>query len=266
MELRNRLKRITGVHVLETGISLSWGEKRADIVELLKSLEEYDVILAFDEVQYLRGPLGKEFAEVLAYLYDHSDLRMILSGSEVGLLYDFIGVENPKAPLYGRYFAEIKLERFDEFKSKDFLIKGFEQVGVDVDGDVLDYAYEKLNGIVGWLVLFGLKSLEKYPSKEVVDEVLDEASKLSFEEFKKFLQKHRPAERRILEVVRAIATGKRTWSEIKRHLESVERRERFQIAPFKERLKLWLKHPSLKKSSMAETSTTNWQIQFLSML
>ena len=222
--LRKNLKTITGVQVLGSGIILSWGEKRADLVELLKSLESYGVVLAFDEVQYLRGPIGKEFAEVLAYLYDHSDLRIVLSGSEIGLLYDFLGVENPKAPLYGRYFKEVRLERFDHFKSRDFLVKGFEQVGLEVKEEVINYACEKLDGIVGWLVHFGLKCLEKKPSKDVVEEVLDEASKLSLEEFNKFLEKHKPAERRIFEVARAIATGKKTWSEIKAHLESVEQR------------------------------------------
>ncbi len=115
------------------------------------------------------------------------------------------------------------LERFDYFKSKDFLVKGFEQVGLNVEEDVTNYACEKLDGIVGWLVHFGLKCLEK-TSKVVVEEVLGEASKISFEELNKFLEKHRPAEKRIFEIAKAIAMGKKTWSEIKRHLESVEQR------------------------------------------
>ena len=223
-KLRRELKKVVGVQVLGSGISLSWGEKRADLVELLKTLEDYGVVLAFDEVQYLRGPIGREFAEILAYLYDHSDLRIVLSGSEIGLLYDFLGVENPRAPLYGRYFREIRLEKFDYFKSRDFLVKGFEQVGLRVKREVVDYACEKLDGIVGWLVYFGLKCLELEPSENVVEEVLEEACKLSLDEFEKFLEKHKPGEKRIFEVARAIATGKRTWSEIKKHLESVERR------------------------------------------
>ena len=207
-----------------SGISLSWGEKRVDLVELLRNLEDYEVLLVFDEIQYLRGPIGRELAEVLAYLYDHSDLKIVLSGSEIGLLYDFLGVENPKAPLYGRYFGEIRLESFDYFKSKDFFVKGFEQVGLNVEEDVTNYACEKLDRIVGWLVHFGLKCLEKKTSKNVVEEVLGEASRLSLEEFNKFLEKHRPAEKRIFEIAKAIATGKKTWGEIKRHLESVNQR------------------------------------------
>ena len=222
--LKSKLKTISGVQVFGSGISLSWGEKRTDLIELLKSLEGSDVVIAFDEVQQVRGPVGKEFAEILAHLYDHSDLKLVLSGSEVGLLYDFLGVENPKAPLYGRYFREVKLERFDPSKSKDFLTKGFKQVGLDVEEDVIDYACEKLDGIVGWLVYFGLKCLETEPSKDLVEEVLVEAGKLSLEEFMNFARKHSPAESRIFEVARAIASGKRTWSEIKKHLEGVERK------------------------------------------
>ncbi len=223
-EIKERLRVITGVQVLGSGINLSWGEKRTDLADLFGVLDEHGVVLAFDEVQCLRGPRGREFAEVLAYLYDHSDLRIVLSGSEVGLLYDFLGVDDPDAPLYGRYFREVRLERFDDTKSMGFLRRGFEQVGLEVDEGVLSYACEVLDGIVGWLVQFGLKCLEKGPSREVVEEVVEEASKLSMGEFTRFLKRHRPAERRILEVAKAIAMGRNTWSEIRDHLESVERR------------------------------------------
>ncbi len=97
-KVRRKLKHVSGVQVSGFGVSLSWGEQRADLVELLGSFAEYDVVVAFDEVQSLRGPLGREFAEVLAYVYDHADLKVVLTGSEVGVLYDFVGVEDPEAP------------------------------------------------------------------------------------------------------------------------------------------------------------------------
>jgi AAA+ ATPase superfamily predicted ATPase len=222
--LKDKLRHVSGVQVMGTGVALSWGEKRADLIEIFRILEEHDVILAFDEVQNLRGPMGKELAEILAHLYDYTNLRMILTGSEIGLLYDFLGVNNPKAPLYGRYFTEIRLERFDRDTSLDFLRKGFQQVGIDADEDVLEYAWEKLDGIVGWLVLFGVKCMETNVSKEVADKVLKEASKLVLDEFKNFLSKHRPAEERYVTVMAALAEGRRTWSELKNFLERREGR------------------------------------------
>ena len=224
-KIRRKLRHVSGVQVSGFGVSLSWGEQRADLVELLSSFAEYDVVVALDEVQSLRGPLGREFAEVLAYVYDHVDLKVVLTGSEVGVLYDFIGVEDPEAPLYGRHFREIKLSRFSYEQSLDFLKKGFEQVGVEVDDEVLELACRRLDGIVGWLVAFGVRCIERGASTEVVDEVLEEASRLAVSEFEKFLERHKPAEFRILTCARAIAEGKNTWSQIKKYLENVKRRE-----------------------------------------
>lgn len=225
-EIKEGLRRITGIQVSGYGVSLSWGREKVDLVELFRNLEDHRVVIVFDEVQYIRGPSGRELMESLSYLYDHSSLKIVLSGSEIGLLYDFLGIENPKAPLYGRYFKEVRLERFDKSRSIDFLKKGFEQIGLDVDEGILTYVYSKLDGIVGWLVYFGLKFIEAKDRKveKTIEEVLEEASNLILDELKSFLEKHRPAERRFLSVLKAVAIGKSSWGEIKSYLESVERR------------------------------------------
>lgn len=225
-KLGESLKTISGVSVMGTGITLSWGSDRPDLATLLERFAEHDVVVAFDEVQAIRGALGRKFAEVLAHLYDHSNLKIILSGSEVGLLYDFLGVEDPKAPLYGRYFHEVRLRQFNHFESMDFLTKGFEQAKLEVAREVLEYAVEKLDGVVGWLVNFGWKSVQiGEVTMKTVDEILEEAGKLAIGEFNSFLEKHAPADRRLAEVARAIATGKTRWSDIKRALEKSEKRE-----------------------------------------
>jgi len=77
-------------------------------------LNERRLVIALDEAQKLRGPLSKEIKDAIAHSYDYNrNLTFILTGSEVGLLYDFIGIEDPKSPLYGRYYHEIKIERFN---------------------------------------------------------------------------------------------------------------------------------------------------------
>ncbi len=222
--VRDKLRVVSGVEVLGVGVYLSWGKGETDLAALFRSLEDYEVVLVFDEVQYIRGPMGRELAETIAYLYDYSDLRIVVSGSEVGLLYDFLGLENPRAPLYGRYFREVRLAPFTREQSIDFLRRGFEQFRVDVPEDVLEEAVEKLNGIVGWLVYFGLRYIEKRGGDGVVEEIVEEAGRLALEEFIKFTRKHLPADKRMLEVAKAIARGQDTWTSIKRHLEDVEKR------------------------------------------
>ncbi|KUH33449.1 ATPase [Thermococcus celericrescens] len=221
-ELRESLKSISGLRLLGFGVSFSWKEEKTDLVALFRELEKYNVVLAFDEVQYLRGPVGSEFAGLIAHLYDYSELRIVMTGSEVGLLHDYLGVDDPSAPLYGRYFHEVSLSRFIPEQSRDFLIKGFEQVGITPPENLIEDAVERLDGIVGWLVLFGRKAMEKGLSERLIGEVFEDARALAMSEFENFLKKRIAARERYIEMMRAIAGGKRTWEEIKEHLERKE--------------------------------------------
>ncbi len=221
-EVKGNLKNISGLRLLGFGVSFSWKEEKTDLIALFRELEKYNVVLAFDEVQYLRGPVGSEFAGLIAHLYDYSELRIVMPGSEVGLLHDYLGVDDPKAPLYGRYFHEVSLSRFTPEQSMDFLLKGFEQVDISPPEKLIEDAVERLDGIVGWLVLFGRKVMEKGISQGLIDEVFEEAKALAMSEFENFLMKRSAARDRYVEIMRAIASGKRTWEEIKEHLERKE--------------------------------------------
>lgn len=222
--VRDALRAVSGVELFGVGVSLSWKRGETDLPSLLRSLEDYGVVLVFDEVQHVRGPYGRELAETLAYLYDHSNIKMVLSGSEVGVLYDFIGVMDASAPLYGRYFREVKLSPFTRSQSIDFLYEGFRQVGVRPERSLVEEAVDAFDGVVGWLVYFGLRYLERRGDRKVVSEILEEAGRLSLSEFTGFLRRHRPAEKRMLEMAKAIARGAKTWSQIKEYLERREGR------------------------------------------
>ena len=221
-DVKGNLKNISGLRLLGFGVSFSWKEWKTDLIALFRELEKHNVVLAFDEVQYLRGPVGSEFAGLIAHLYDYSELRMVMTGSEVGLLHDYLGVDDPSAPLYGRYFHEVSLSRFTPEQSWDFLLKGFEQVGISPQEKLIEEAVERLDGIVGWLVLLGKKAMEKGPSEGLIGEVFEEAKALAMSEFENFLEKRQVARGRYMEIMRAVAGGKRTWEEIKGHLEKKE--------------------------------------------
>lgn len=55
---------------------------------------------------------------------------MVVSGSQVGLLYDFLQVDDPEAPLYGRGRTEIRLTKLSKEAAEDFLERGFRQAGI----------------------------------------------------------------------------------------------------------------------------------------
>ena len=56
---------------------------------------------------------------VTAHSYDDlENVTFIIAGSEVGLLWDFMGYENPSSPLYGRGVYEVVVERFTPRSSR----------------------------------------------------------------------------------------------------------------------------------------------------
>lgn len=88
------------------------------------------VIIAFDEAQYLRFGGATRYDGILAYAVDNlENLTFILTGSEVGLLFDFLKFDNPEAPLFGRYHHDIILERFSKELSEEFSGRALKKPG-----------------------------------------------------------------------------------------------------------------------------------------
>jgi len=147
-----------------------------------------------------------------------TEINFILTGSEVGLLYDFLGIEDPSSPLYGRYIHEVRLERFDDQKSLEFLERGFEEAGVKVPQELLNQAVGELDGIPGWLTFFGNSYLA---GKKDLSSIKEAAIQLALEELKNLL---RGRSSRFSLVLRGIAEGRRSWTEVKRYVEEKEGR------------------------------------------
>jgi len=87
---------------------------------------------------------------------------------------------------------------------------------------MLEKVVEVLDGIPGWLVHFGLLAKTHGASEKTLEMTLSQASKLAIAEFNEFLKRREVARKRYEAVMKAIANGKRTWSEIKRELEKHE--------------------------------------------
>jgi hypothetical protein len=141
----------------------------------------------------------------------------------VGLLYDFLGFDDPESPLYGRHYVEIKMSNFTPDQSKKFLEAGFKQVNIECSDEIVNYAVQKLDGIVGWLTLFGVKSRESnICTKYMVDEVLDTGGKLSRSEALRIAK----FSRRYGVILNFLAnTGETTWAKIKSAVELNENRK-----------------------------------------
>ncbi|MEM0017840.1 MAG: ATP-binding protein [Candidatus Korarchaeum sp.] len=213
---RRILSRIRGVEI--SGLKLEFSERRIGVIgralQELSRASGRQVILALDEAQELRNVRG--FDEMLAYVYDHvRGLKLLLAGSEVGLLDRFLGVGNPRAPLFGRAFSEITLGRLPEEKSLEFLRTGFDQLGLRVPEDEISQAVSKLDGIIGWLTFYG--HLRSRGDPDALGRAVDEGAKMIASEFQHFLSNRQLARRRYIEVLRTL-TRPSTWSEVKRGL------------------------------------------------
>jgi len=213
------IERVRGVSV--SGVRVEITSKEFSITELLEALNDYGeragrIVIAFDEAQYLRFGGATKYDGILAYAIDNlENLTFVLTGSEVGLLFDFLKFNDPNAPLFGRYHHDIVLERFSPELSVEFLRRGFEEGEVGVSERGIEKAVEELDGIVGWLALYGYVRVTRGVGHEkAIEEVLREAKSVVNSELSKLFA-YSPRYRVIL---KAISLGYSRWKEIKDYL------------------------------------------------
>ena len=163
-----------------------------------------------------KGTTSWGFRQIIAYSYDNlRSLKFVVSGSEVGLLYKFFDFESYESPLYGRAWDEVVLERFTREKSIDFLEAGFAEAGLRVPRERLESAVDALNGIPGWLALYGYEAVKRRRA-DVLDEVLERAVGTALSELKNLVATSHVYRY----VLKAVAMGHASWSNVRRALEA----------------------------------------------
>ncbi len=170
-------------------------------------------VFVYDEAQYLRFS-NVRYDGILAWAIDNlSNVTFILTGSEVGVLKEFLRVDDPKAPLFGRYMREIYVDRFTREQSMDFLIQGFKELEKEVELREVEDAVETFDGLVGWLTHYGYyRAVRKLPHKKAMAKVFEEGSKLALEELVRVIA---PSRKRYSAILKAVAHGAESWSDIK---------------------------------------------------
>lgn len=229
MRVTETLKLVRGVQIAGSGFELDWSQKTPLLSTFFESLDQLmkkrktSLIVAVDEAQLLKNMVGGkgklDFRSLIAYAYDNLPrIKFLLTGSEVGLLMDFIGLENPKSALYGRDREEILLGRFDRAKSIGFLESGFSERGMTADPEILSHAVDSLDGIVGWLTLYGsMSSRLKRVSRDAIQQVLDTAKETVKIELDPIFRRSRYYK---LVLISLSSGGGAHWSKIKRDISS----------------------------------------------
>ena len=223
----NAIKQVKGVGILGSSISLDWSKDGLDLADLFNRInawaEDNDgrFLVAFDEIQLIRGE--KSIPRLFAHIIDYNrNICLIVTGSEMGLLFDFLGFDEPDSPLYGRHYTEIRMRNFERDESEEFLNTGFNQIGIDPRRDIIEHAIDRLNGVAGWLTLFGTRCRDQNDlSAEIVDDVVREGGRLARAEALKIVR-YSPRYGVVLNHLAKVK--KASWSQIKSIMEAHENR------------------------------------------
>ncbi len=221
--LRLLLENVRGLSV--SGFTVTFQEKtEKTFLEVLRQAERWAasrgsiLVLAFDEAQDLRLVPG--FDRLLAHIYDYRPrIKLILTGSEVGVLDRLLGKNNPRAPLYGRSYAEIQTRRLSPSEALDFLERGFREQGASPPVMELEEAVSRLDGIIGWLTAYGYYRL-RMGHREALNKVVEQGAAIAAQEIEHFLAPRQQARTRYLAILKLLTARPLTWSQIKRGLQA----------------------------------------------
>jgi|BEDMetMinimDraft_2_1075160.scaffolds.fasta_scaffold00135_5 AAA+ ATPase superfamily predicted ATPase len=170
------------------------------------------ILVMVDEAQELRKAAWARFDRLLAYTYDNlKRINLLLSGSQFGLLINFLGVENPQSYLFGRPYIEIKTSRLSDAESFEFLELGFRELNMNIDRNILYNAIDKLDGIIGWLTFFGYTY--SMGATKSIEEIMRKAIILAIEELNNFLSESRSAHYK--SILKLLSERELSWSELK---------------------------------------------------
>ncbi len=158
-------------------------ESHIEIEKKIKSAGQVCVFI--DEAQRMSI---KDLANVLSYFYDRfPQVSFIISGSEIGLVEQIIGQSDAEHPLYGREITKITLNRLDRNGSMEYLKTGFEQLGLKIEKVEIEKAVEELDGLIGWLTLYGYERGVKQ-SKDALKKTSESAARIAASEIVHFFK------------------------------------------------------------------------------
>jgi uncharacterized protein len=213
----NKIKNmaIEGATIGSNGISITLSKKPMttiwDLLDALGKQKEHYVI-ELDEVQELVAISGR-LLRILANLFNtHSNITFVFTGSMFGLMRTLLE-PNSTSPLYGRSPAIIEVHPFDEESSKKFLEKGFSECKIEVANARLNDVVDRLDGIPGWLTLYGNKvCVQRLPHERAMEETVSEASQIVADELEHFFR-NRDRSAYIAALKQAVKPS--SWTEIK---------------------------------------------------
>ncbi|HDD72674.1 MAG TPA: ATP-binding protein [Candidatus Aenigmarchaeota archaeon] len=183
--------------------------REMNLITMEKTINKSGMIYVFiDEAQRMNS---RELANILSYFYDRvPNVSFIISGSEIGLIEDVLGEDKPEHPLFGRHVLKLEMKRLDKEKSMEYLISGFQQVDFRVSEEEIDYVIDELDGLIGWLTLYGYERAV-LRNKDALKKTKTLATQIVVTELRNFLR--RVKNRKLYITILRNANGV-TWSQL----------------------------------------------------
>ena len=219
------------VPFLSIGASYSKQIVKQTLDAILRSKSR--LVLLLDEAQWFRNP--RYLVMLLAHIYDyHYDkLTPIITGSAVGVMKSILEPDR-KSPLYGRPMISMEVKKWAPSVSMSFLSEGLKQNKVSMDTDSRVETVNALDGIPGWLTMFGYhftanprdysKALDRTVTEalKIVDDETANVAKLArgWPSHRKILQNLIHGSKRFTELVEATD---QTHSSLSKHLDMLQR-------------------------------------------
>jgi AAA+ ATPase superfamily predicted ATPase len=214
--------KIDGLSFGPGGISLSIVKKPMTTTkDLLASIgrQTDECVIELDEVQELYAISG-QLLKILANIFNtYRNLTFVFTGSMFGLTRTLLEPEST-SPLYGRSPAKMILQPFDPKTASGFLIKGLRECNETADKKKISEAIEILDGIPGWLTLYGNNLVvRQLTHQNALRETVAEAGKIVNDEVEHFLQRR---DRTLYIAALKAAANSARWREIKTAIETAK--------------------------------------------
>ena len=164
---------------VKLGIDYNRKFSSADLDTVLKKTGR--LIILVDEAQWLHNP--RRVSMLLAYLYDtyYDKVTFVITGSMIGIMKSIVDPAS-RSPLYGRATTKMEIKRWGSSTSISFLKSGTREVGLRMDDRTGVIIEEALDGLPGWLTLFGYNYMHLKNQNTALTNTIKEAKKIVSDE------------------------------------------------------------------------------------
>ena len=169
-------------------------------------------VILIDEAQWLRNPSG--VSRLLAHIYDyHYDkITLIITGSAVGVMKSILEPSS-KSAFYGRAITTMEIQRWEKSTSFGFLKNGCKESHVKYTDENLFNVVDRLDGMPGWLTLYGYHYALEPSSEKAMKKTIGEATKILHDELEN-VSSSALGWKRKLTILRELSKGTRRFSDL----------------------------------------------------